>query len=128
GLLFAPVYIERAVMARPAFVYTPNVVLNVSLIADHLFARPGYGHYYFGDYYAPEYRRVGIIPVHAFHQVRGGYSPIYAHRLAVHRRTDPGWEQRYIRDFELRQRRADARRPRTWAALRQAIDGRGRDG
>lgn len=117
GLLFAPAYIERTVITRPGFVYRPTVVINSQVLVENLFARPGYRHYYFGDYYAPTYRQAGILPIHVFHSSPQGYSALYAHTVAVHRRTDPVWERRFIRTYELRRDRVDARPPRTWVSL-----------
>jgi hypothetical protein len=120
GLLFAPVRVERTVIARPGFVYTPRVVVNTQVLVGNLFARPRYAHYYFGDYFAPEYARVGIVPVYAFQRNRHGYSSIYAQRVAIERRRDPRYEDNLIRQYEVRRDRTEARPPRTWSALEDA--------
>jgi hypothetical protein len=120
GLLFAPVYIERAAVVRPAFAYRPTVVVNTAVLVDNLFVRPKHCHYYFGDYHAAEYRRVGILPAPTFHRSHHGYSAIYASAVSHHRRQDPRWEDRVIRDYDFRRDHADARPPRTFAALERA--------
>lgn len=119
GLLFAPVYVPPPMIARPAFVYTPHVVIESHLVVNHLFARPRYHHYYFGDYYAADYSRMGILPVHTLYRTRVGYSPLYAHYRSLEHRRDPHWEDRYIRDFDYRRAHADARPPRTFAAMQR---------
>ena len=55
GVLFAPVYFHRHIYAEPDYYYTPSIVVALNVFTDHLFVRPRYGHYYFGDYYAPRY-------------------------------------------------------------------------
>lgn len=117
GVLFAPAHIQRTVLARADFVYRPTIVVESGMLIDHLFTRARYCHYVFGDYYAAEYQRVGILPVYRFHGSVHGYSPLYAQTLAVHRRSDPEWEHRYIREYETRRDHPDARPPRTWATL-----------
>ena len=55
GVLFAPVYINRAVDTRPGYVYSPTIIIDGDVMTEHFFVRPAYGHYYFGDYYATSY-------------------------------------------------------------------------
>jgi hypothetical protein len=120
GMLFAPAYIRPAVYTRPRFVYTPSVVLNVDLLVDHLFVRPRYRHYYFGDFYAQRYERVGILPVFRFHR-HIGFSSIFAHQAAVHRVRMSDWENRYQRAYLHRREHAFARPPRTYAAYQRVL-------
>ncbi len=124
GLLFAPVYVERPVYVQPAFVYTPTVVVNVTTFAFQLFARPSYGHYYFGDYYEPRYVRAGILPAYEFHSTRRGYSPLYATYAAIYRGRDPSWEDRLRRQYRYLREHPDYRPPRTYQALRE-LESRG---
>jgi hypothetical protein len=129
GVLFAPAYIAPAVLSRPAFVYSPTVVIESNLLVDSLFVRARQRCYYFGDYFAPEYERVGIVPVYAFQRGHHGFSALYAQTLAIHVRTEPTWERGFIHQYELRRDRPDARPPRTWVALERAraTAGPGRD-
>ena len=62
GVLFAPVYFNRGVYARRGFSYSPTMVIDLGVFANHLFLRPRYQHYYFGDYYAANYRDAGFYP------------------------------------------------------------------
>ena len=62
GVLFAPVYFNRGVYTRRGFSYSPTTVIDLAAFTNHLFLRPRYQHYYFGDYYAPNYRSAGFYP------------------------------------------------------------------
>jgi hypothetical protein len=115
GILFAPAYFNASVYTRPGFFYSPSTVIDLGLFTDHLFVRSGYGHYYFGDYYAASYSTVGFYPWFSFHN-HGGYDPIYAHHRWQHRR-DREWEHRVEADFGRRRDNED-RPPRTLAALK----------
>lgn len=114
GLLFAPAYIEPAVIRRPAFVYRPQVVVDSTILIDFLFARPRHRHYYFGDYFGRDYFRRGIYPTYAFHQSRYGYDPIFASYYARHRLQDPNWFDRFRSQYRHRRDHADARPPRVF--------------
>jgi hypothetical protein len=129
GVLFAPVYFNSDVYARPGFTYSPEVAIDLGMFANHLFLRPQYQHYYFGDYYASNYRDAGFLPRFSFQSSRFGYDPIYAHDRWQHRQ-DRGWEQRQQTDFENRRTREDLRPPRTWAGqgLQNASDATARVG
>ncbi len=67
GTLFAPVCFNANVYVRTAYVYSPTIVIGLDAFADNLFIRPDYCHYYFGDYYAVAYERVGFYPCFAYH-------------------------------------------------------------
>jgi len=115
GVLFAPVYFNNSMYAQPGFSYSPTMVINPAVFADNLFLRPQYQHYYFGDYYAANYRAAGFYPSYSYNSGRYGYDPIYAHERWQHR-GDGQWEQRVADDFQNRRDHVDARPPRTWAA------------
>ena len=117
GVLFAPVYFNAGVYARRGFSYSPTTVIDLGVFTNHLFLRPRYQHYYFGDYYAANYQNAGFYPWFSFQSSRYGYDPIYAHERWQYRQ-DPQWEQRVAADFRLRRDQEDARPPRTWAAQR----------
>ncbi|MBN2023308.1 MAG: YXWGXW repeat-containing protein [Pirellulales bacterium] len=115
GVLFAPVYFNRGAYARPGFSYSPSTVIDLGALTNHLFVRPRYQHYYFGDYYAANYRGAGFYPRYSVNTGRFGYDPIYAHDRWRHRQ-DREWEQRQQADFQNRRDHEDLRPPRTWAA------------
>ena len=115
GVLFAPVYFDTGVYTRPGFSYSPATVIDLGVFANHLFLRPQYQHYYFGDYYAANYQAAGFYPSYSYNSGRYGYDPIYAHERWQHRQ-DGQWEGRVAADFQNRRNHEDARPPRTWAA------------
>jgi hypothetical protein len=116
GVLFAPLRVSPVVYQRPGYFYRPTTVIHLDIFTDHVFVRPDYGHYYFGDYYAPRYRDLGFFASFAYHSTRG-YDPIYAHTRWEHRR-DRDWERLRRERFEYFRANEDARPPRTWAAMK----------
>jgi hypothetical protein len=124
GVIFAPVYFSRDYYRRAGFHYTPSIVISISTVVDHLFVRPRYGHYYFGDYYEPRYRQEGFVA--SFTIGSGGvvgYDPLYAYARWSHR-DDRDWERRQREDFDYFRDHRDARPPRNWSELRDLGDGR----
>jgi len=117
GLLFAPVYFETGVYARRGYFYSPRIVIDLGVFIDHLFLRPRYHHYYFGDYYAAGYHQGGFYASFSFQSGRYGYDPIYAHQRWEHRQ-DREWEHRVEASYQYRRDHETARPPRTWAAQR----------
>jgi len=115
GVLFAPVYFDAGIYSRQGFYYSPSTVISLAVFSDHLFVRPRYNHYYFGDYYDPGYSDAGFYSRFAFQSSRYGYDPIYAHQRWDHRH-DPDWEIRVDADFRHRRDHVEARPPRTLTA------------
>jgi hypothetical protein len=119
GTLFAPVYFADQAYARPGFFFSPATVINPAVFGMHLFLRPRYCHYYFGDYYANSYQTAGFYARFSFHN-RRGYDPIYAHDRWRHR-EDRQWERNVAANFRNFREHEDARPPRTWAAQQQRM-------
>jgi hypothetical protein len=117
GVLFAPVYFESGVYARRGYHYSPTIVIDLAVFTDHLFLRPHYQHYYFGDYYAPSYHQGGFYASFSFQSGRHGYDPFYSHQRWEHRQ-DREWEHRAEATYQYRRDHDTARPPRTWAAQR----------
>ena len=115
GIVFAPVYFNGGLRAQRGFSYSPSAVINSAVFASHLFLRPGYGHYYFGDYYGSNYAEAGFSPSFSFQASRRGYDPIYANQRWQNR-GDRGWEQRTEASFRNLSDNEDARPPHNWAA------------
>ncbi|MDZ7620729.1 MAG: hypothetical protein U1E05_27310 [Patescibacteria group bacterium] len=113
GVLFAPVYFNSNVVARQGFSYSPRTVIDLGVFTDHLFLRPQYRHYYFGDYYAANYRTAGFHPWFSINTGRFGYDPFYAHQRWQHRQ-DGQWEHRVAADFQNRRDHETLRPSRTW--------------
>jgi hypothetical protein len=113
GVLFAPVYFQSRVYTQRSYSYSPRTVISLSALASHLFVRPSYQHYYFGDYYGSSYARSGYYPSYSFHSSRSGYDPLYAQQRWQHR-DDNQWEQRTQAEYQRRREQEAARPPRTW--------------
>lgn len=62
GVIFAPIYFGPRFVARPAFIYTPAVVIETDMFITHLFVSPRRGYYCYGDYYATSYVSAGFFP------------------------------------------------------------------
>ena len=122
GVVFAPVHFRHDYYSRPDYIYTPLTVISLNVFVDHLFVRPHYGHYYFGDYYEPRYRESGFYTSFSYRTGRSGYDPIYAQMRWEHR-DDRNWERQRRENFDFYRDHADARPPRTWAALRARPEG-----
>ena len=117
GVLFAPVYFDSVVYSRRGYSYSPRIVIDVGVFSDHLFLRPSYSHYYFGDYYAPSYVQGGFYASFSFQTSRRGYDPFYSHQRWEHRQ-DREWEHRAEVSYQYRRDHEVARPPRTWVAQR----------
>jgi hypothetical protein len=117
GVLFAPVYFNAGVYGRPGFTYSPTTAINMGVFSNHLFMRPQYQHYYFGDYYAANYRNEGYYPGFSINNSRFGYDPIYAHNRWQNRQNRE-WDRQQEADFQNRRDHEDMRPPRTWADQR----------
>jgi len=112
GVLFAPVYFQGHDHRRPGYHYSPTTVINLEVALDHLFVRPRYHHYYFGDYYAQGYHDAGFHSRFAYHSHRHGYDPIYVHQRWRHR-GDRDWEVHVQADFQKRRDHVEDRPPRS---------------
>jgi hypothetical protein len=118
GVVFAPVYFHGGLRTQHDFSYSPSTVINPAVFVSHLFLRPRYGHYYFGDYYGANYADAGYSPWFSYHSSRHGYDPIYANQRWQHRR-DRGWEQRAQTNFRNLRDNENDRPPRNWEAQRE---------
>ena len=114
GVLFAPVYFNSGVYSQRGFSYSPATVINLAVFASHLFLRPSYGHYYFGDYYGSNYATAGFSPWFSFNSSRYGYDPFYAQQRWINRQ-DPAWDQNNQANFQNLLAHENVRPPRTWA-------------
>lgn len=121
GVVFAPVRIQREYYTRPNYIYTPATVIALAVFTNHLFVRPHYDHYYFGDYYEPRYRDNGYYASYSYSSSHHGYDPIYSHQRWEHR-DDRNWENQRREYFEYRRDNESARPPRSWSALASRQD------
>ena len=58
--MFAPVRFWHRGFWGPGYRYRPFYTINPGGLLVNLFVRPGYRHYYFGDYYGPRFRDRGF--------------------------------------------------------------------
>lgn len=120
GVLFAPVYFRSNSYANQGFSYSPRSVVNLAVFGRHLFLRPNYGHYYYGDYYGSNYRTNGFSSWFSFHNGRSGYDPFYAQQR-WNNRGNNNWDQTLRASFENRRDNEDARPPRDWSTQRERM-------
>jgi hypothetical protein len=118
GVLFTPVYFRNV---PRNYVYSPRLVVNTTALVSHLFLRPTYRHYYFGDYYAANYRGRGILPYFVFHDSRHGFDSIYSY-YRWHNRNDRDWDRQVVARYEELRDREDRRPPRDFTTWRQYRD------
>jgi hypothetical protein len=114
GVLFAPVYFNSGIYRQPGFSYSPTMAIGPAIFGSHLFLRPSYGHYYYGDYYGANYATAGYSPGFSYNSGRNGYDPFYAQQRWVNRQN-PGWAQNNQASFQNLLAHENLRPPRTWA-------------
>src|SRR5262249_44339463 len=100
GVCFAPVYFNSPFYMNNGYYYSPMVAFNMGLFGQHLFLRPGYNHYYFGDYYASRYQRGGIYPWFTYQNRRYGYDPFYVNAQTRMAGRDPNWNTQLVSNFQ----------------------------
>jgi len=120
GVQFAPIALNQRLMAQPGFSFTPQMVIDAGVFANHLFLRPNYGHYYFGDYYDDQYTTAGFRSSNEFHTNQYGYDPIYV-RQRWQNRQESDWENRVRANFQHHRDHVDARPPRTFTAQQELL-------
>lgn len=112
GLCFAPVYFRSSIYTRPGYYYRPYHLIDLAQLQLHLFVRPSYCHYYYGDWYGP-YERRGIYASFNFHG-RYGYDPLWTYNRWHYARQGIDYDDR-VRDwYRYFERHQDRRPPRTW--------------
>ena len=114
GQLFAPVYYSSPVYMQPYYHYRPSWIIDVARLHIHLFANPRYHHYYFGDYFAPQYLNRGFYSSYDYYRYRPGYASLYNyyHHHYRHLGIDYGHRVRSWHDYYVRHE--DHRPPHTW--------------
>ncbi|MFN0022021.1 MAG: hypothetical protein ACKVP0_27550 [Pirellulaceae bacterium] len=114
GCLFAPIYFTQPIYTRPNYVYRPWCALNTPNLFVHLWVRPNYGHFYFGNYYGSNWNSWGVTPWAQYRPYRNCYDPMLT-QLQCHYRQQgvnyinrlDGWHNHYASNVS-------ARPPRTW--------------
>lgn len=91
GLLFAPVCFNGSPwVGNPGWSYRPSYGVTFAGLLGSLFARPGYGGYYFGNYFGAPYRSHGYVPWAG--GSRRGYDPLLNYYTWANR-GNPGWSR-----------------------------------
>jgi hypothetical protein len=114
GWPFAPIRFRTALYLNPGFVYRPWCAIPTDNLFVHLWYRPQFHCYYFGDYYGPRY--TGWIPWYrlGWGDHRRHYDPLVAWCRTHYRRQGIDYINRidgWHRHFAARE---DLRPPRTW--------------
>lgn len=123
GVLFAPICFRRPPLHWHAFRWCPAIVIQPPILGFHLFIRPNYGHYYFGDYYAVSYEGLGFRPWFHYHGHRG-FDPLfnYYRWYNHHRMHDRDWERNIHGWFTYYRHNEHQRPPHTLLAQHQLIE------
>ncbi len=83
GVLFAPVCFNAPVYRQVQYCYQPTYVVNTNVdFMAHLFIRPSYCHYYFGDWYGPRYMSRNFYPWSNYGYANlnfRAYDPLYSY-------------------------------------------------
>jgi hypothetical protein len=119
GELYAPVAFDTAVYATPGFTYSPGFVVGYGGLLHSLFVRPGYGSYYFGDYYSRNYRSAGYYPWFSYGTSHRRYDPLWTyHNWYYPRHGYTNWSNQYHRSYNARVGGAAPRPP--WTFVQQS--------
>ncbi len=110
-MLFAPVFIDPVIVVR-GWRFVPSFVVYDDFLFGALFIRPGYCHYYFGDYFDDRYDRLGFVAWFDFRIGRFGYDPLFGY-YRRHFDSDRRWEGNLHRLYADRRSGAAPRPPRT---------------
>ena len=102
GVLFAPAYFGSGYWDTHRS-YSPAYALATDSLVGSLFIQPNANSYYFGDYYAPSYARLGFTPWIDYRH-RGFYAdPAWLYYRWQNRDT-PRWEEQMRASYAARQR------------------------
>jgi hypothetical protein len=107
GVAFAPVCFARPIYRQPLYVYRPicRIITDVNFYV-HLFVRPSYGHYYFGDWYGDRYAQRDYCAWVDYPRRYRGYDPLYNYygsaRSNLHNTTMISWVESQHRHYHDR--------------------------
>lgn len=114
GCMFAPVYFTQPIYRRANYVYRPWCALNTSNLFVHLWVRPNYGHFYFGNYYGSNWGNWGVTPWCQYRPYRNCYDPMLTQLQCHYGRSGvnyisrlDGWNRHYASNV-------GSRPARTW--------------
>lgn len=112
GQLFAPVYFRRNNWYATHY-YSPWCAIESTPLLVHFWIRPRYSHYYFGDYYGPNYATMGLSPWSRWQSRPGNFDPLLTHYNVHYQHHDhfdyaarmSHWHSHYDSHIEDRPRR-----------------------
>jgi hypothetical protein len=120
GVAFLPIYCPPRLYGRAGFRYSPEIVLDLGVLTLELFSSPQRHHYYFGDYYGPEYSRAGFHPWYEARERHDWYDPIFVHQQWQHR-DDRRWVDNQRTQYEHRRDDQSLRPARTYEAMKAQV-------
>jgi len=120
GVMFLPVYCPLNLYGRTDFRFSPEIVFNLDDLTLNLFSAPARHHYYFGDYYGPEYIQAGYRPWYEASEQHEWYDPIFVHQQWLHR-DDHQWTQHQHDGYDQRRDDKMLRPARTYEALKTQV-------
>jgi hypothetical protein len=116
GLLFAPIDFGDTRFYEPKTVFSPAVLIRPTALTDQLFVWPRYHHYYFGDYFAPQFARAGIYPwLRVLEQAAGWHDPLFIQQRFLAEFGDPQWLDQLRNSYRYLLDNPAMRPPRTLA-------------
>src|SRR5262245_39672014 len=124
GQMFAPVYFNNPVYVQPGWVYRPWCVIPTTNLFVHLWLRPQWGCYYFGNYYGTQFASLGFTPwvnLTIVNRQRYVYDPFFTYAHVHYRQQGidyigrvQGWHRYY-------NEHADMRPARTWHEQQRVV-------
>lgn len=118
GTLFSPVRFTRI---DPGFRFQPLVTIDPQILLVHLFVSRPYDHYHFGDYYAVNDARFGILPWVTFDRQPGWYDPLLTYYQWSYGRRGVDLTQRLVAWNQYFVQHEEFRPPTTFAAQQQFV-------
>jgi hypothetical protein len=118
GLLFSPVFINRAFWTRPGWFYRPRYVVWDTFLLGSLFVRLDNCRYYFGNFFDAGYTRRGFIPWVDFRFGRTAPDPLFT--FYRWHSGDPRWETEMRQLYTTRRENPAKRPPLTFAEIAKA--------
>ena len=120
GVLFAPVHFRKNIYSRVRRSYSLSIVLDLGDLSFGLFTRPGYRHYYYGDFYDDFYLSIGIFPWFECETRRTWYDPIYQYDRWRNRKHHD-WRQHERREYNRRKADKRLRPPKTYREMKHRV-------
>ena len=114
GCMFAPVYFNQPIYLRPQYVYRPWCALNTPNLFVHLWVRPNYGHFYFGNYYGSNWGNWGVTPWCHYRPYRNCYDPVLTQLQCHYGRQGVNYINRLDSWHNHYRNNASHRPARTW--------------